>query len=147
MVFPTIGAICPDKAGFLMKRGKMNTAFKERFFALKLDPGGEHCLYYCKGAAQYNRPVGAIPLRRCAIKVKGLEDSLYQFSILSSGRVYHLAAPTDRVLQAWTTHLLTSTELHSEAETCRRIKDNIAGRVQKKNSNDLLLKKLLFTPI
>ncbi|KAL0208349.1 hypothetical protein P9112_010936 [Eukaryota sp. TZLM1-RC] len=116
MAFPTLGHLCPEKAGFLVKRGRMNTSFKERFFALKLDPSGENYLYYCKGAAQYNRPVGRIPLRRATVHVKGvMEDGNHHFSILTVDRVFHLAAPTQKVMESWIDSILDASDTHKES--------------------------------
>ncbi|KAL0236027.1 hypothetical protein GEMRC1_002609 [Eukaryota sp. GEM-RC1] len=142
MVFPSLGALCPDKAGFLYKRGKVNTSFKERFFALKLDDAGNHKFFYCKGAAQYNRPVGCIPLRHAAIVPRGCYDNLFHFAIWTFDRIYYVASSSEKTRDSWVYALEKCSELYLECQAADEIQKIAGDRQRSCFEKDPLLKSI-----
>lgn len=82
----------PDERGWLLKRGKLNKAFKRRYFELDLD----NMMYYEEiGGAQK----GVIELRRGSTVTITETDGQHELHVTTRDRVYKLRSPDNLLSQ------------------------------------------------
>eukprot|EP00743_Colponemidia_sp_Colp-15_P007488 GILK01008093.1.p1 GENE.GILK01008093.1~~GILK01008093.1.p1 ORF type:complete len:552 (-),score=95.49 GILK01008093.1:125-1780(-) len=102
-----------QRAGFLMKRGKLNRAWKERWFVLKGDK-----LYYRKtqdGHEKKTHAITFIPIGDCTVKEsKEDENGKYSFDIITNHRIYSLRAKSQSDMEAWIAAVSKQTALKYE---------------------------------
>jgi len=127
-----------DHAGFAFKRGKHNTSWKKRYFALK-----GPLLFYYQDDKEDQTPLGTIEIKDCKclpIAVKEKVNIRYKFAIETiSTRTYYLYVETEEDRITWISKIRTaSTEEKKKRDTInigQYRKSTKRESVQKKENN------------
>lgn len=110
------------RAGYLLKKGQVNTAWKVRWCVLKDDK-----LYYHKNPEQ-SKPIGYIPLDQAVVR-SSTEDvgKEHCFEIVTKERVFRLVAGSQQDMVAWIQALSPYTILHTENELIDQAEERICA--------------------
>ena len=95
--------------GYLMKQGRINTGWRQRWFVLE----GEKLWYYKNHSD--SKPISYIPLRDSVVReAKKSSSQRLCFEVVTKSRVFCLSCTSRADMQAWITALAARTELATE---------------------------------
>eukprot|EP01130_Rhizamoeba_saxonica_P010303 TRINITY_DN4218_c0_g1_i1.p1 TRINITY_DN4218_c0_g1~~TRINITY_DN4218_c0_g1_i1.p1 ORF type:complete len:403 (+),score=109.42 TRINITY_DN4218_c0_g1_i1:88-1296(+) len=120
-----------EKDGYLHKRGKANTSWKQRWFVLK-----NSLLFYFTNQEE-DTPLGTIELKgsKClpvAVDDKSVAENKYKFVIETKKRTYYLYASEREEQIAWITRIRASSEMRRRSTIVKPVS---MRREENMNSN------------